>query len=89
MSSVSICYLDWEFWGSGDTECDRERAYGTQLGTFPGPWDSVPWRRAQVILSHQEMFKTRGQGNVYVVANPVTPVTVSHSGGCSNCSVLT
>lgn len=38
----------------------------------------------QVILSHQDMFKTGGQGNVLVVANPVTPVTISHSERC-NC----
>lgn len=69
VSSGSIFHLDFEFWGYGDTECDLDGAYGTQLGTFPGPWDSVPWRMAQVILSHQEMFKTGGQGNVHMVAN--------------------
>lgn len=89
MSSGSICHLDREFCGCGATECDLERAYGAQLVTFPGSWDSVPWRMAQVILSHQEMLKTRGQGNVHMVANPVTPATISHSEGCNNCLVLT
>lgn len=53
---------------------------------FLGPGDNLCHGEGHsslclTVLSHQEMLKTCGQGNINVLANPVTLVTVSSGEG--------